>query len=134
MPDRRTFLGLLGAGTALPLLPELAHAADSPALRTDDWDMSWVDRVNGLHRTVLAAPELSGGLPLLRACLLAKQYDEVYQGGGNMSTVLVLRHTAFAFAMGDETWDRFDNAKDTGLELFAGAPAAPGNPVASSAT
>ncbi|HRP07518.1 MAG TPA: hypothetical protein PLL69_03430 [Gemmatimonadales bacterium] len=129
MPDRRGFLGLVGAGAALPLLPDLASAETHRPPVSEDWDMSWVDRVTGQHRAVFDAPELSNGLPLLRACLWAGQYREVYGDDTRTSPVLVLRHTAFAYAMDDATWDRFGLAGEFGLELFSGAPASPGNPV-----
>ena len=130
MTTRRNFLGLMGAGAAVPMLHPSFAAADYPAPVSADWDMSWVEKVKGRHRAVFDAPELSNGLPLLRATLWGKQYAEVYGAKpSDVSSVLVLRHTAFAFAMDDATWNRFDLAKAHNLGLFHGAPASPGNPM-----
>ncbi len=129
MPDRRGFLGLVGASAALPLIPTLGSAQPNQLPVTEDWDMSWVNRVTGQHRAVFDAPELSNGLPLLRACLWGQQYREVYGSNTTVSPVLVLRHTAFAYAMDDTTCDRFGLTREFNLELFSGAPASPGNPV-----
>jgi hypothetical protein len=130
MTTRRNFLGLMGAGAAVPMLHQSIAAADYPAPISADWDMSWVEKVKGQHRAVFDAPELSSGLPLLRANLWGKQYAEVYGAKpGDVSPVLVLRHTAFAFAMDDATWNRFELAKQHNLGLFHGAAASPGNPM-----
>lgn len=135
MTTRRNFLGALGAGAAVPMLHSSLAAADYPAPVSADWDMSWVEKVNGRHRAVFDAPELSNGLPLLRATLWGKQYAEVYNAKpSDVSSVLVLRHTAFAFAMDDATWDRFDLAKSHNLSLFHGAPVSPGNPMRTTRT
>jgi len=88
-----------------------------------------VEKVNGRHRAVFDTPGLDAGLPLLRACIWGPQYREVYGNDATTSAVLVLRAGGFAYAMNDATWDRFELAKETGLRLFHGADATPGNPV-----
>ena len=135
MTTRRNFLGALGAGAAVPMLHHSFNAADYPTPISSDWDMSWVEKVTGRHRAVFDAPELSNGLPFLRTHLWGKQYGEVYGAKpSDVSAVMVLRHTAFAFAMDDATWQRFDLAKQHNLQLFHGAPAAPGNPMRTART
>src|SRR5690606_25530613 len=131
--DRRKFLGLVGAGAALPFLPELA-GAEVPRAASADWDMTWLGSVTGKHRAVFDTPGLDSGIPLLRACIWGPQWREVYGSGETTSAVLVLRAGGFAYAMDDATWDRFELAKETGLKLFHGASATPGNPVRAART
>lgn len=130
MPSRRGFLGLMGAGVALPAIAAGQSDLDYPAVQSADWDMSWVNRVTGRHRAVFDAPELAAGVPMLRASLWGPQYAEVYGvTPRQLSAVLVLRHTGFLFAMDDATWDRFDLAKEQKFQMFHGADIRRGNPV-----
>lgn len=134
MTSRRDFLGVLGATALLPTLaPSPAHSVgrttSEPIGSAADWDMSWVERITGSHRAVFDAPELSNGVPVLRAAMWPAQCREVYGATDNLtSTVLVVRHHAIVYAMDDATWDRFDLAKANDLSLFAGAVPA-GNPM-----
>ncbi len=118
MTSRRSFLGILGAGAALPsLAPSLLQAETGPSPVSADWDMSWVKKLTGAHRAVFDAPEVSDGLPVVRACLWGNQYAEVYNTSpSDTNAVLVLRHNAISLAFDDSFWAKFPQVgKDAGL-------------------
>ncbi|HET9132972.1 MAG TPA: hypothetical protein VFN90_01590 [Gemmatimonadales bacterium] len=112
MPSRRSFLGLLGAGAALPALTA-REAVAHPAPRADvKWDMSWVDRIGGSFRAVFDTPEINDGAGMFRAVMWREQYKEVYgTDPAEMSAVLVIRHAALPMVMSDAFWDRYQIGK-----------------------
>jgi hypothetical protein len=118
MTTRRSFLGILGAGAALPTIaPSLLRADRGPTPVSADWDMSWVKKLTGSHRAVFDAPEISEGLPVVRACLWGKQYAEVYDTiPEDTNCVLVLRHHGISLAFDDSYWAKFPKVgQDAGL-------------------
>lgn len=107
MPNRRDFLGLLGAGAALPALTTSLSAQDDLVPRAADWDMSWVDQVSKPYRVVIDAPSITEGSGLWRSVLLRDQYREVYGTyPDQMASVLVLRHEAIVLAMDHSFWEQ----------------------------
>lgn len=121
---RRRFLGWLGGASLAGLAtPRSAFAHPSPvapsapppahpAPVTDSWDMSWVAQVSGKHRAVFDSPEPSDGAALIRAVAWCEHYKEVYGvERGDMSPVLVLRHSAIDLIMGDAYWERLEIGK-----------------------
>lgn len=53
MTNRRTFLGTLGALSALPIAESvLAQGAPAPGQQARGWDLSWLDRLTARHRQV----------------------------------------------------------------------------------
>lgn len=122
---RRDFLGWVGAAAVLGTTPSLLSAqpaTDAPLTpRSLDWDLSWVDRLTGKHRAVFDAPEISQGLPIVRASLWGKQYAEVYgTKPADTNAVLVLRHNGIAMAMDDDYWSRFAIAKAADMKTPSG--------------
>ena len=131
---RREFLGWLGASTVLaattgsPLsAQERAPAAARPDAGpdagsglvpvSDDWDVSWADRIQGKHRAVFDSPAVAEGAALFRAAMWRDQYKEVYgTAPEEMSAVVVIRHTAIPLAMGDAYWARFGIGKEEKLK------------------
>jgi hypothetical protein len=108
MTSRRDFLGLLGAGAAVPALRAPFTDVDAPTPVTAEWDMSWVDQVTKPNRVVFDSPEISEGGALWRSVMLRDEYREVYGTfGDQFSSVLVLRHTGIVLAMDHEHWARF---------------------------
>jgi hypothetical protein len=106
--DRRTFLGRLAAGAALAgtglSLPRAAGAA-AAVPRSDDFDLSWTQRVRGAHRALMDSPEITQGLALLRALVYLKDYGTVYGAKPeDMTVVTVLRHNAIWLVMNDDFW------------------------------
>jgi hypothetical protein len=126
---RREFLGWLGASTVVaatagsPLHagePGHARRAGDTGPRTPlsaEWDVSWTDRIQGKHRAVFDSPAVSEGAALFRAVMWRDQYKEVYgTEPGEMSAVVVIRHTAIPLAMNDAYWARFGIGKEEKLK------------------
>jgi hypothetical protein len=122
MTSRRGFLGLMGAGAALPVLHSSLQAHEPLHSVSADWDLTWTRKLTGKHKLVLDAPELERGLPLVRANVIGLQYSEVFGVGmPEVSRVLVLRHNAIQFVMNDAYWARFKVGADTGFTTPDGA-------------
>ena len=126
---RREFLGWLGASTVVaatagsPLHagePGNERRAGDTGPRTPlsaEWDVSWTDRIQGKHRAVFDSPAVSEGAALFRAVMWRDQYKEVYgTEPGEMSAVVVIRHTAIPLAMNDAYWARFGIGKEEKLK------------------
>jgi len=118
--SRRRFVGLLGGSSILGAVgfPAVAASAeplgngDHAAPRDDKWDMTWVDRVTGKYRAVFDSPEASDGAALFRAVAWCDMYKDVYGAErGEMSPVVVFRHTAIPLIMRNEYWERFEAGK-----------------------
>ena len=140
--SRRGFLGWLGTASLLgavgtpSLLQAQARGAsdggpDGHALpMTEKWDMSWTSRVTGKYKAVFDSPEASDGAALYRAVSWTEQYKEVYGvERSDLSTVVVLRHLGFYFAMNDEFWDRHDVGKELKMRDKDGKKWAKVNPL-----
>lgn len=121
---RREFLGLIGAGALASAAPGIVVGARLPGRSpsphvphaSGDWDMSWVRRLDGQHKLVFDAPDLAEGDPLLRAHVIANQYQDVLGTPVHrQSRVLILRHLGIHFAMNDSYWARFEVGKETGF-------------------
>jgi hypothetical protein len=142
--NRRRFLGWLGGASLLGVAgtPSLAPAAvprlggtqgapdeHAPAI-SETWDMSWTSRVTGKYKAVFDSPEISDGGALVRAVAWCDQYKEVYgTERGEMSPVLVLRHSAIDLVMKDSHWARFALGKENKLRDAKGKKWTMVNPV-----
>jgi hypothetical protein len=120
---RRTFLGLLGAGSLAavggpPLSTRRRTALEPhPAPVDDTWDMSWVDRLKGKYRAIFDSPEISEGAALFRACLWRDNYKTVYgTERADMDPVVVVRHMAIPLVMSDAYWAQFNVGKESKLK------------------
>jgi hypothetical protein len=121
MTTRRDFLERLGATALLatmPVTPEslgaLSGRSSSIAARSsaEDWDLSWVNRVNGKYRACFDVPEIDSGSGVWRASLWVQQYADVLKANPqDCSPVLVLRHHGIALAMTQAFWDKYGVAK-----------------------
>ncbi len=131
---RRDFLGWLGAGgvlaaTGIPLRSPEGRPAAERAVR-NDWDMTWVDRLQGKYRAVFDSPEIAEGSAVFRAVMWRNQHQEVYgTAPADLGAVLVIRHEAIALAMSDAYWDRFEVGKEAKLKDPATKEWARVNPV-----
>jgi hypothetical protein len=116
--DRREFLGQMAAGALLitqasgpqPDRPTVPPNAGNPS---DDWDLTWVERITGKHRAVFDCPEIDGGTGFIRAVAWRTHCAQVLAvSADEISAVVVLRHRAIALAMKQDYWDRYKIGKE----------------------
>ncbi len=110
--NRREFLertagaALLGA-IPLSLTPTAAVLA-TPTPTSDDWDVTWANRLTGKHKAVFDVPEVESGYGVWRASIWARQYVEVLGVKPNeVATALILRHNGIVLAMQQSFWDKY---------------------------
>jgi hypothetical protein len=122
--DRRTFLAWAGGAAVLATTPHALSAEVAPRLPSqDDFDFTWMRRVTGKYRAVLDAPEVEGGIPIVRAVVWGMQYAQAFGVPmSQISQVLVLRHHAIELAMGDAYWARFPLGTELKFSDASGQP------------
>lgn len=112
--SRRRFLESAAANAAaLAIMPATALAAiprSTPeALLSEDWDLSWIEKLKGKHTAVFDCTEPESGNGVWRASIWKKQNIDVLKATpGNIVPVIVLRHTAIILAMQQSFWDKYD--------------------------
>jgi hypothetical protein len=136
---RREFLGWLGASTLLAALGRSAGAQSvsgyqamgaAPTPASDEWDMSWVERVHGDARAVFDLPEPGEGEGVWRAQRWREDYEQVYGvKPSDLTAVLVIRHRAVQLIMDNEYWKRFEVGKTLDIEGHGTKKWAEANPV-----
>jgi hypothetical protein len=105
MPSRRDFLGILGAGAALPMMPAPFPGNDHLRPIRADYDMSWVDEVAKPHRMVFDAANVDDGGGLWRAVMIRDEYRDTFGTfPDQIALVLVIRHFGIAMGMDHEYW------------------------------
>jgi hypothetical protein len=98
------------------VLRELAALPSGGRPSTEEFDLTWVDRVKGKYRAVFDVPEIDSGYGVWRASLWGKQYMDVLKvQPANMTPVLVLRHHGIALAMQQSFWDTYGVAKSNSV-------------------
>lgn len=104
--DRRDFMGLaaamaaIGVGTAMPV----STAAAAPS--TDF--TRWLNSISGKHRVVLDVREPYDGMAIAWAWVYLFTGPQAYGIKENaLGTVMVLRHNAIPFALGDSVWSTY---------------------------
>lgn len=120
---RRDFLGWLGGAALVGAHPGARLAgpghqalAQLAELDSDQWDMTWLRRLQGERRLVFDAPAPAEGDPLLRAHVIARQIEEIFDAPVEaQARVLVLRHLGIHLAMNDRYWQRFDVGREHGF-------------------
>ena len=131
---RRNFLSWLGAGGALAALPAFPTTARGAAYRpvSDQWDMTWCDRITGKVRAVFDSPGVGEGAALFRAQVWRDEHNEVYATpASDMSAVIVFRHLGIPLVMNDAFWSRFEIGKELKLKDDKGKKWQKINPIAS---
>ena len=106
--DRRDFLGaLIGAS-----LLGRTDALRSHPLPDSPWDLSWTGKLKGEHRAVFDWYQPSGSAGLWRAKIWKDQVTETFGvAADNISSVLVIRHSAIPMIMSDDFWSRNELGK-----------------------
>ena len=115
--SRRQFLGSVAAlsatGAFLPSALGAATPEPGPEPVSADWDLSWRDRVRGPFRAVFDSPVVGGGAGLWRAADWKETVQEVYNvKQKDVSSVLVIRHSAIPMIMNHAYWERHDIAAE----------------------
>ncbi|HET7622980.1 MAG TPA: hypothetical protein VFK39_13835 [Gemmatimonadaceae bacterium] len=142
---RRQFLRWLGASTVLAATGRAADAqvhteagaagvkaVDRPPV-SDEWDMSWVEKISGAARAVFDVPTPGEGEGVWRAGLWREDYQKVYGSKqGELTAVLVIRHEAIPLIMDNDYWKRFEVGKKLGIKDHDSKKWAVANPVSSS--
>lgn len=114
---RRTFLQQLGmtltaSGLALATTPSFLTAESNPAAVADEFDMSWTKQLSGKHKAVFDSPDIGGGLGVIRAAVVKKQYMDTFKiPASAFNAVVVLRHDGITLAMNQAFWDTYGLAK-----------------------
>lgn len=118
---RRAFLHQLGltfaAGTlAMTSAPSLLSASPAP-LVADEVDMSWTRKLTAKHKAVFDSPDIGGGLGVIRAAVVKKQYMDAFKmPATDFTSVIVLRHDGIALAMNQAFWDKYGIAKKNNVK------------------
>jgi hypothetical protein len=102
---RRSFLRGLAALTAggTLLSPRLLRGQGRSA--SEQWDVTWKDRLTGKFRAAFDSPDFNGGDAIWRAATWRSEVAEVYGAApDDMQAVVVIRHKAIAMIMDDEFW------------------------------
>lgn len=88
-------------------LAAIPIGAGSPA--SEDWDLSWTDKLKGKHSALFDCTEPESGNGVWRASIWKKQNVEVLKTSpGDIVSVIVLRHAAIILAMQQSFWDKYD--------------------------
>ena len=113
--NRREFLERVTTGAMLAAVPfspdvlrELGALSSSRGRSAEEFDLTWVDRVQGKYRAVFDVPEIDSGYGVWRASIWGKQYMEILKvPPTELTPVLVMRHHGIALAMQQSFWDKY---------------------------
>lgn len=108
--NRREFLERTASAALLGAMPfSLTPTAAALTVPTsDEWDVTWDNRLTGKHKAVFDVPEVESGYGVWRASIWARQYVEVLGAKPNeVSTALILRHNGIVLAMQQSFWDKY---------------------------
>jgi hypothetical protein len=104
--DRRGFLGLAAAATAIGIGATLPVATAAAAPATDF--TRWLDSIKGKYRVVFDMREPNGGMAFAWAWVYYFTAPEAYGvKESDLGAVIVLRHNAIAFALEDAAWKKY---------------------------
>jgi hypothetical protein len=112
----RTALGAVAvSGLGLPIdFTRDAAAGSAGQPLSDDFDLTWVNKVTGKHKVLMDVAEVDSGYGIWRSNMWSKQYMDVLGAKPNeMSTVLVMRHNGINLAMQQAYWDKYGVGKAT---------------------
>jgi len=112
--NRRGFLGRLAAAAGTlgvgALVPRgmVAQATRAPGGATDPAYSAWLDRITGRHKMLFDAPEPNDGMPVVWPRVWLDTTNATYGTTDRQNSgVVVLRHGAIGFALGDAMWEKY---------------------------
>lgn len=112
--NRREFLGVAAANAAaIAVLPHTLLASMpgdlAPVGASEDWDISWMNRLQGKHSAVFDNTDVESGHGVWRAAIWASQYADVMKTpAADILPVIVLRHDAIVLAMQQPFWEKYE--------------------------
>jgi hypothetical protein len=111
---RRGFLGTIAASAATIGLASLAtplRLAAEPKLFTPDAGNgsfeTWLNKINGKHKQVFDATDHHDGMPLAWTRVFQLTNAATGTPESDISTVLILRHSAIPIAMESRLWEKY---------------------------
>ncbi|MEO7366631.1 MAG: hypothetical protein ABIZ36_01660 [Gemmatimonadaceae bacterium] len=113
--NRRRFLTTAAANAAaLAIVPGAAFAtiprefSDPASSSSEDWDLSWTDKLKTKHRAVFDCTEPESGNGIWRSWAWKRQNMEVLKvAPADIVSVIVIRHDAIVLAMQQAYWDKY---------------------------
>lgn len=110
MTDRRTFLGALGALSALPIAEAaLAQGAPTAGQQARGWDLSWLDRLTARHKQVFDVGPINVPVSPLR--IVSNYYAGFDQVLGlrapDVQAVIGIAGSGYPINATDAAWARF---------------------------
>ncbi len=130
--DRRDFLHRFALGAAaISTTPSLLSAAPALVNHTPNgvlsdliateaeqqqqsitWDVSWAKKITGKHRIVFDMPDYDDGSGVYRAAVWGGHYKQMLDiSDEDISTVLVMRHSAVPLIMTHDFWEEYELGK-----------------------
>lgn len=110
LTSRRKFMGSIAAGATaagLAMIPNQLFAnTPSVAGGVEDAD-NWFKKVKGKHKIVYDAPEPHEGFPIIWSWVFYKTNNATGTPDNELTSVVVLRHSAIPFAMEDRLWEKY---------------------------
>lgn len=92
-------------------LQELAALEQSTAPQSQ-FDTTWLQKLTGKYKAVFDSPEINGGMGVWRAGMWATHCRDLLGAQPTeLTTVIVIRHSAMPLIMNHEFWDTYDVAK-----------------------
>lgn len=106
-PNRRTFVASLTAlagALSVPLEPAEAWP------RSDDWDLSWLERLTGKHKQVFDVGKMEEGDNPLRTVrnYLNAMRDVLHLSDADLNAVVAIAGSGFPINAGHALWAKFD--------------------------
>lgn len=124
--SRRIFLGQLATTTGLTGLTNPLFAEPLSGVKTqplEDTD-AWFKNVKGKHRIVYDATEPHDGFATIWSWAFYLSNNQTGTPDKDMTAVVVLRHNAIPYAMGDPLWEKYKFGEIFGIaDKATNAPA-----------
>jgi hypothetical protein len=110
--SRRNFLTTAAALAGTAMLPRLA---DAQSQATANWDLSWLDRLNGKHKQVFDVESIDSPLRTIRNWLDAHR-DVLGDQASDLNAIVGIAGKAFPINASDELYKNFPIGEDWKVE------------------